>query len=271
MESRNPVFSRTDAFHTGPGGAGRAGVDAMTVDQLEQAYRAPSAGPLATGRMTLDDVVVKTGIGFAVIVVFAAIGWNVVPTNPLVFWVGLIGGLVLGLVNAFKREPSPALIMAYAAFEGLFLGGISWMFSLYAGAEGLTLVTQAVLGTFAVFAVTLFAYKSGMVRATPRFRKMVLIALGGYLVFTLMNLVLAMVGVGGGWGLRGGWLGVAIGLFAVMLASFSLVLDFDFVEQGVKQGLPARYAWTAAFGLMVTLIWLYVEILRLLAILQSSE
>ncbi len=273
MESRNPVLGRMEGLDSprGSSSSGAAAVDAATIERLEQSYAGPAAGPLATGRMTLNDVIVRTGLTFVVLVATAVIGWQVVPQNPALFWVGMLGGLALGLVNAFKREPSPLLILGYAAFEGLFLGGISYMFSLYAGADGLDLVGQAVLGTFAVFAVTLVAYRMKVVRATPKFRRMVIIGLFGYLAFSLLNLVLSMFGVGDGWGLRNGWMGVAIGLFAVALASFSLVLDFDFIERSVEAGVPEKYSWTAAFGLTVTLVWLYIEILRLLAILQSGD
>lgn len=266
MESKNPVFARSEAF-----GAGAATVDAAAVQQLEQAYAGPAAGPLQTDRMTHTDVVVKTGLTFAVLVPFAVLSYALTAGgNGLLVWVGMLGGLVLGLVNAFKREPSPVLILAYAALEGLFLGGISFLFEAWAGAEAGTLVLQAVTATFAVFAVMLVAYRSGAIRATPRFKKMMLVGIGGYLVFSLISFVLSMFGFADGWGLRGGWLGVAVGLFAVALAAMSLVLDFDLADELVAKGAPAKYSWTVAFGLTVTLVWLYLEILRLLAILQSE-
>jgi len=132
-------------------------------------------------------------------------------------------------------------------------------------------VQQAILGTFSVFAVALFAYRSGRIRVTPKFRRMVIIGMMGYLAFSLVNLVFVLFGSGDGWGLRSGWLGVAAGLIGVALASFSLVLDFDFIDKGVQNGIPVKYAWTAAFGLVVTLVWLYLELLRLLAILQGGD
>jgi uncharacterized YccA/Bax inhibitor family protein len=268
MQSRNPVFNRTPGF----GGRQQAGYGtvAPSTEQLEDMYSAPSATPVQTGRMTYDDVVVKTGLTFGVLLVGAVIGWF----TPQLYIVGAIVGLVLGLVNAFKREPSPALILAYAAFEGLFVGGISSVFEgMQINGNDLNgIVAQAVLATLAVFGVTLWAYSSKRIRVTPKFQRGVMIALGGYLVFCLVNLLFQVFGSSDSvFGFRTGIFGVLIGLFAVGLAAMCLVLDFDFIEKGVQQGIPAKFAWTAAFGLTVTLVWLYVEILRLLAILRGGE
>lgn len=265
MQSNNPVFNRTEAFSR----RGAVETATPTAGQLEDMYAAPSATPVQTGRMTYDDVVVKTGSTFAVLLVGAVIGWQL----PQLFWIGMIVGLVLGLVNAFKREPSPALILAYAAFEGVFVGSVSFMFeNLQINGNSLDgIVAQAVLATLAVFGVSLWAYRSRRIRVTPKFQRGVIIALGGYLVFVLVNLLFQVFGSSDSpFGFRTGLLGILIGLFAVGLAAFCLILDFDFVEQGVRNGLPARYAWTAAFGLTVTLVWLYIEILRLLAILRGE-
>jgi uncharacterized YccA/Bax inhibitor family protein len=155
-------------------------------------------------------------------------------------------------------------VLSYAGLEGLFVGGISGVFEdRYNGIVG-----QAVLGTLGVFAVALWAYKSGRVRATPKFQRGVLIALGGYLVFSLVNLGVVMFTDNS---LRGGWLGIGIGLIAITIAAAMLILDFDFAEQGVKNGLPERYSWLAAFGLVVTLVWLYIEMLRLISILRGED
>jgi uncharacterized YccA/Bax inhibitor family protein len=225
-------------------------------------YNAPSATGVQTGRMTMDDVVVKTGLMFAVLVPAAAVNFYL--QNPLLTFGGAIVGLVLALVISFKQSTNPALVLSYAGLEGLFVGGISGIYEdFYDG-----IVAQAVLGTLAVFAVALFAYKSGRVRATPKFQRGVLIAMGGYLVFCLVNLGVVLFTDNN---LRGGWLGIAIGLFAITLAAAMLILDFDFAEQGVKNGLPERYSWLAAFGLVVTLVWLYIEMLRLIAILRGEE
>ena len=268
MQSRNPVFNSAPGF----GGRQQAGyrTAAPSTQQLEDMYSAPSATPVQTGRMTYDDVVVKTGLTFGVLLVGAVVGWFA----PQLYIVGAIVGLVLGLVNAFKRNPSPALILAYAAFEGLFVGGISNVFEgMQINGNDLNgIVAQAVLATLAVFGVSLWAYHSKRIRVTPKFQRGVMIALGGYLVFVLVNLLFQVFGSSDNvFGFRTGIFGVLIGLFAVGLAAFCLVLDFDFIEKGVQQGIPAKFAWTAAFGLTVTLVWLYVEILRLLAILRGGE
>ncbi len=263
MESRNPVFNNSKAFSR-KGYATFNDAPAATAGQLEDMYTAPSATSVDTGRMTIDDVVIKTGLMFAVLLPLAVV--NYVIGSPLLTFGGAIAGLVLGLIVSFKQSTNAGLILAYAAAEGLFIGGISKAFE----SQWNGIVPQAVLGTVAVFAVALAAYKSGMVRATPKFRKTVLIAMGGYLVFCLVNLVVMLAGGGGEFGLRQGPLGFAIGLFAVGLAAAMLILDFDFAEQGVKNGIPERYSWLAAFGLVVTLVWLYIEMLRLIAILRGD-
>jgi uncharacterized YccA/Bax inhibitor family protein len=268
MQSRNPVFNNSKVFRNGGGGYAtfnEAPPANATAEQLQEMYSAPSATGLDTGRMTMDDVVVKTGLMFAVLLPLAA--YNFWAQNGLLTIGGLVVGLVLGLIISFKQLTNPVVTLAYAGAEGLFLGGISAAFETRW--DGI--VPQAVLATLAVFGVALFAYKSGRVRVTPKFQRTVLIAMGGYLVFCLVNLVVMLFGGGGDFGLRQGPLGIAIGLFAVGLAAAMLILDFDFAEQGVKNGLPERYAWLAAFGLVVTLVWLYIELLRLIAILRGDN
>jgi uncharacterized YccA/Bax inhibitor family protein len=261
MESRNPVFNRSDAFSR-RGYATFNEAPPASAAQLEEMYQAPSATGVQTGRMTMDDVVIKTGLMFAVLVPLAAVNFYL--QNPLLTFGGAIAGLVLALVISFKQSTNPALVLSYAGLEGLFVGGVSGIYEdFYDG-----IVAQAVLGTLAVFGVALFAYKSGRVRATPKFQRGVLIAMGGYLVFCLVNLGVVMFTDNN---LRGGWLGIGIGLFAITLAAAMLILDFDFAEQGVRNGLPERYSWLAAFGLVVTLVWLYIEMLRLIALLRGEE
>ena len=273
----NPVFENSPYFgdprdkRRSRAGASTTAVTGQQVQDLEQAYAGPAATPVQTGRMTYDDVIIKSSGLLAIIVATAAVAWFVFPGNALVMFTGLIGGLVLGLVNAFKREPSPGLIVGYAAFEGLFLGGISQVFEASYGG----IVMQAVLATFATFAATLLLFTSGKVRVTPKFTRVVLIAGAGYLLFSLVNLGLMVFGVmDNAWGVRGLTimgipLGVVIGLAAVVLAAAFLVMDFDAIKRGVEGGIPARFAWSAAFGLVVTLVWLYLEFLRLLAILRE--
>jgi len=294
----NPVFSRSDVFgeprRTGAADArrggtatypnqtpaygtppqagqygqyGAAGQQSMDAADLDAMYQSPSATTADTKRMTYDDVIIKTGGLLALLVVVAAATWTLVPPAMLgvVMIVGLIGGLVLGLVNAFKRNPSPALIVAYTVFEGAFLGAISLMYNQIADGA----VWQAVLGTASVFAVSLFLFRSGKVRVTPKFTRWLMFALLGYALFSLINFVLMMTGVLEGFGMRNGPIGVIVGLVAVGLAAASLIVDFDSIKRGVEAGVPAKMAWSAAFGLLVTLIWLYLELLRLVTIISS--
>jgi uncharacterized YccA/Bax inhibitor family protein len=262
MESRNPVFNRSDAFSRRGYATFNETTPAASAGTLEEMYNAPAATGVQTGRMTMDDVVIKTGLMFAVLVPLAAV--NFFLKNPVLTFGGAIAGLVLALVISFKQSTNPALVLSYAALEGLFVGGISGVYEdFYDG-----IVAQAVLGTLAVFAVALWAYKSGRVRATPKFQRGVLIALGGYLIFSLFNVGVVLFT---DTSLRGGPLGIVVGLIAITIAAAMLILDFDFAEQGVKNGLPERYSWLAAFGLVVTLVWLYIEFLRLIAILRGSD
>jgi len=284
----NPVFNNTAVFRDPRGSRQRgqrpqgamfgqagttatAGYDAAT---LESMYGAPSATTAQTGRLTYDDVIMKTAGLLAVVVVAAAFAWFVVPDTlrmPVALG-GALVGFVLGLVNSFKRNPSPALIVLYAAAEGLFLGGFSWYIEVAANLPGI--VMQAVLATMATFASCLVLFRSGKVRVTPKFTRWLLVAMGGYLVFSLVNLGMSLFGAGGDgmFGpLRSGGLGMVVGLFAVGLAAAMLIVDFDSVKRGVEGGAPARFAWTAAFGLVVTLVWMYLEFLRLIAILRGSD
>ncbi|MEV8143419.1 Bax inhibitor-1/YccA family protein [Specibacter sp. NPDC078709] len=276
----NPVFANNKNFKETPAGYRgnvNAGADTMSAQaqfsaqQLQDLYNKPSANASQTGRMTYDDVIMKTVITLTLVLVGAAVGWMI----PVLMWPGMIVGLVLGLVNSFKKEPSPALILAYAGFEGLFLGGLSGLLEqMYPG-----IAIQALLGTLSVFAVTLVLFRNGKVRATPKMTRFFIIALAGYALFSLLNFGLMMFGVlDNPWGMRGMDIpgtnipfGVVLGLLAIGLAAFSLIVDFTSIEQGVKRGLPTKYSWTAAFGLTVTLVWLYVEILRLLAILRGND
>ena len=262
MESRNPVFNRSDAFSRRGYATFNETTPAASAGTLEEMYNAPAATGVQTGRMTMDDVVIKTGLMFAVLVPLAAV--NFFLKNPVLTFGGAIAGLVVALVISFKQSTNPALVLSYAGLEGLFVGGISGVYEdFYDG-----IVAQAVLGTLAVFAVALWAYKSGRVRATPKFQRGVVIALGGYLIFSLVNVGVVLFT---DTSLRGGPLGIVVGLIAITIAAAMLILDFDFAEQGVKNGLPERYSWLAAFGLVVTLVWLYIEMLRLIAILRGND
>lgn len=215
--------------------------------------------------MTLENTMQKTVITFAFLLVAAAIGW----VFPILTLPAAIVALVLGLVNAFKKEPSPPLILSYAVAEGAMIGGFSQIMErLYPN-----IASQAVLGTLCVVAVVLFLYKTGLVRASARATKVFMVAMIGYLLFSLVNFGLMLTGLSDDpWGLRGSVeifgmpLGLVLGAFAVILGSYSLIMDFTFIEQGSANGLPEKYGWTAAFGVTVTVVWLYIEILRMLAI-----
>lgn len=237
---------------------------------LEASYAGPSAGSSQMGRLTFDDVIMKTATVVGTVVVVAALAWLLTPPALMlpVLVVGLLGGLVLGLVNVFKKEPSPALIMAYAVFQGAFLGLISQVFEAqYSGIVG-----QAVLATFITFGVTLVLFRSGKVRVTPKFTKFLMIGLISYGIFGLVNLgVVLFSDIGGPFGLRTGAFGLLIGGVGVVLAAMTLIVDFDQIARGVANGVPAKFAWAAAFGLAMTLIWLYIEFLRILAILRGDN
>ncbi len=280
MALSNPAFSRNPAFRpNNPAGAATATetTGLATAEGIQSLYEAPSATSADTGRMTYEDTIVKTVLLFVVILAAAAVGWFF----PPLAWIGAIVGFVLGLVNSFKRKPSPALILLYGAAQGLFIGGISAVFEqLWNG-----VVIQAVIATLAVFAVTLVLFANGKLRASARATKVFLVALIGYALFGVVNLVVMLFG-GFGQAATGGpfgiysmhlpWLfniplGVIIGVLAVILAAYSLVLDFDFIQNGVKNRAPRTMGWYGAFGLAVTLIWLYVEFLRLFAIIAGGS
>ena len=269
MRSSNPVLTRSDAFTRG----GYATFDTTASDRdLQAMYDAPSATPLQTGRMTIDDVVTKTALTLLTLVAAAAVTWYLLDPDDPKLGIPLIAGLVgfgLAMVVIFKRAISPPLILAYAAVEGVFIGGISF----YYNAVWPGIVVQAVLGTMAAFGGMLIAYKTGRIRVTPRFTKILVGATIGFLLLGLTNWILAMVGVGGGGGLQlreAGPLGLLFGAAGVVLASLFLALDFHMVEEGIKHGAPEKESWLAAFGLTVTLVWLYLEMLRLISILRGD-
>lgn len=284
MDNKNPIFSRLDQQTTGGSGfayaEGRAAYD--------QAGRSPFP-PVQTGvpvgapqgsvyepitdRMTIDDVLIRTGMTLAVLIPMAFVGWVTAPAMPMLFVGAMVVGLVLGLVNSFKRQVSPALVLLYAAAEGLFLGGISYAYDVWAQSIGYQgLVSQAVMGTLVAFVVMLALYKSRLVKVNGRFQRIMLVAMVSYLVIAMASFVSALFGVGGGWGFYGvGALGILLAVAGVGLAAFSLMLDFESITRGIQAGLPSRESWRMSFGLLVTLIWLYLEILRLLAIIAASS
>lgn len=265
MQSSNPVLGR--AFNNKRGFAAMGSVATAPADaSLEELYNAPAASSLRTGRMTMDDVVTRTGILFGVLVIFGAAAWTL-NLGMGVMMVGILVGFGLAMALTFSKTVRPPLAIAYAAVEGLALGTLSHYYNLaYPG-----IVSQAILGTLAAFVGVLFAYRSGKVRVTPRFTRIVMGAAIGYLVLGVISMFAAFAHVGGGMGFYGiHGLGLLLAVAGVGLASIFLILDFDQIQKGVAAGLPEAESWRAAFGLMVTLVWLYMEVLRLLSILRNN-
>ncbi|WP_019814260.1 Bax inhibitor-1/YccA family protein [Saccharomonospora saliphila] len=268
--SSNPAFRNLPA---GAAGGPPAGFNQPLGGQ--PGYGPPQAPSGAADRpMTVDDVVMKTGASLGVTLVVGLITaiWaqsQVAAGSSGAIFGAMIGGMLVGLVLAliivFKQMASAPMTLAYCAAEGVFLGAITGVFEmLYPG-----IALQAILGTAAVFVVMLVVYKTGAVKVTPKFRKWMMGALGGVLVLMLANLVLGLFGVN--MGLRdGGPLAIIFSLVVIGVAAFSFLLDFDMADQAIREGVPAKFAWYVAFGLMVTLVWLYLEILRLLSYLQSE-
>ena len=274
----NPAFNRLEkdaqsgyaGFQTGgaqPGNAsyaqqGAAGT--LGPQQLQDLYNQPSAGPVSTGRVTMDDVIMKTMGLFALVLTFGAVGWFVAATTPfgMLLWMGgMIATLVLGLVIAFKKTLSVPLIVGYAVVEGLFVGAVSQFFER----QWDGVVPTAALATAATFTGMFLAYKSGLIKVTDKFRRIVTMMVFGYAIFAVVNFIFAMVtntqfGIGGS-----GPLGIGISLFAVGLASVTLALDFDMIDRAIATGAPQKYSWLLAHGLIVTVVWLYIEFLRLFA------
>ncbi|WZH37414.1 MAG: Bax inhibitor-1/YccA family protein [Microbacterium enclense] len=294
MALNNPAFN-TPAFqdpragaqtrYTPPAAPTASAAAAAEAANLEGMYTAPPAGAVETDRMTVEDTVFKTLALFGILVVGAVVGWiwsmagvNVANPNPSAapMIVGGLVGFVLAMVAIFKKKPSVPVFLAYAAFEGLFVGGISAFFEfMFPG-----IVIQATLATLSVVGVTLALFASGKVRASARATKIFMIAMIGYMVFGLINLGLMLFNApiaGGAFGMYstvkilGIPLGVIIGVVVVIMAAYSLVLDFDQIQRGVRNGAARVYGWVGAFGIMVTVVWLYVEILRLLAILRGNN
>lgn len=233
--------------------------------EADYGVAAPSySEPIPAGeRLTMNDVMVKTGINLGLVAVGAAVAWNA----PVLMLLGLVGGLVLGLVNSFKKKVSPILVMTYALMEGLLLGGLSAVVDMrYPG-----VAIQAVLATLVVAGTTLALFANGKLRATPKLNKIFMIGAIGYMAYGFISILGA--GIFGSslnsFSIGGIPLGLVVGLFAVALATYSLLLDFTTTSEAVEAGLPERESWRLAFGLTASLVWLYVEILRVLMYLAS--
>jgi uncharacterized YccA/Bax inhibitor family protein len=249
-----PVGQAAPGYAGGYGGGGYGGAYGVGYPQAGQVERP----------MTMDDVIARTGITLAT----AFVTGGLTVFLHLYFWAlpALIVGLVTSLIIIFRRTPSAPLVLLYAAAEGVVLGAITGLFEhVYPG-----IAFQAIVGTFGVFAAMLVVYKTGAVRVTPRLTKWVIGATVGVVMVVLADLVVRLFG--GDLGIRdGGPLAIVFSLLVIGIAAFNLLLDFDQAESMIRAGVPAKWAWYAAFGLMVTLVWLYLEILRLLSYLQRSN
>lgn len=281
-ETSNPVFRSLPKQSGGYAqfGTGAAPMQGYQADPYAAPYATPYQETRASRPLTIDDVVTKTGITLAVLAASAVVSYFLVLSNvalamPLTL-VGALGGLGLVLVATFgRKQDSPAIVLSYAVLEGLFLGALSFVFANFSvsSANAGVLIGEAVMGTFGVFFGMLVVYKTGAIRVTPKFTRMVVAALFGVLALMLGNFVLAMFGVGGGAGLglrSGGPLAIIFSLACIGIAAFSFLIDFDAADQMVRAGAPEKAAWGIALGLTVTLVWLYIEILRLLSYLQND-
>jgi uncharacterized YccA/Bax inhibitor family protein len=244
----------------------RSGNPALTADT----FRAPRAA-IGTDAMTVSGTVNKTALALLILLVAATYTWGIGaagdPRIGVFVGIGVIGGLVAALVTVFKKEWAPITTPVYAALEGLALGGISVMFErAYPG-----IVSQAIFLTFGTLAALLLAYRSGLIRATENFKLGVAAATGGVFFLYLIGFVLSFFGVGIPLIHGSGTVGIVFSLVVVGIAALNLVLDFDFIEEGAERGAPKYMEWYGAFGLLVTLIWLYLELLRLLAKLQERR
>ena len=252
MESSNPVLKRGYQVATTPG-------------ELDNLYNSPAASSSRTGRMTIDDVVARTGLLFAVLVTTGAVAW----TGNLdgLMFPAVIGAFIFAMVLSFSKRVKPWAAIAYAALEGIALGGISHVYEAkYPG-----IVSQALIGTIGAFVGVLFAYKSKRLRVTEKFNRMMAIGLIGYMVIGFASMIGSMFGLNQGFGFYkpGSSLALLLCVAGVGLATFFLVVDFDQIEKMVAAGAPHEEAWRAGFGLMVTVVWLYMEVLRLLSILRD--
>ncbi|WP_184544787.1 Bax inhibitor-1/YccA family protein [Streptosporangium becharense] len=259
MESKNPVFSRQAKGHQAWG-------PAPTPSDLQGMYDAPSYAPPAQRTMTIDDVVVRGFITLGTLVVSAAVAW-VLNLGMAAMIAGVLVGLVLGLIVSFKQSTNPVLILGYSVAYGVAVGVISHVYNdLYNG-----IVFQAVVGTALAFGAMLTVYALRIVRVTPKFTKFVVAAALALMGLALVNL-LAGFFIEDGIGIRsGGPLAYVFSVAAILVGCFFLLLDFDEVERGVRAGAPEKYSWLMAFGLTVTLVWIYLEILRFLSYFTSND
>ncbi|QCQ90161.1 Bax inhibitor-1/YccA family protein [Rhodococcus sp. SGAir0479] len=275
----NPVFRNLPKQEGGYATFGSAQAGAAQVAQ-EYGYGqrpAPEQYQTPQRSMTIDDVVTKTAITLGVLTVAAVISYFLVDSNealaaPFVIGGGLIGFVLVMIASFGRKMDNPAIVLAYAACEGVFLGAFSFLFTnrIIQGAEASVLIGQAVLGTFGVFFGMLVVYKTGAIRVTPRLTRMIIGGLIGVVVLMIGNLIASFF-TDGGFGLRdGGTVAIIFSLVCIALAAFSFLLDFDAADELIRAQAPEKAAWGVALGLTVTLVWLYVEILRLLSYFNND-
>ncbi|RAY14342.1 hypothetical protein DPM19_15360 [Actinomadura craniellae] len=264
MESRNPAF-RSRGFGQQPGQG------SPSPAELQNMYDQPAYAPPAERRMTLDDVVVRGFLTLGTLVVTAALSWALVPASAAfpVIVVAFLLQLGIGLFISFRMSMNPALILSFAGIYGVAVGVLSHVYNdLYNG-----VVFQAVIGTALAFAAMLTVHALRIVRVTPKFTRFVIGAGFALLGLMLINIVVQLFGAADGIGIRdpGNPLAYVFSVVAILVGCFFLLLDFDQIEEGVRSGAPDKFAWYCAFGLVLSLVWIYLEMLRLLSYFSSSD
>lgn len=228
----------------------------------ENMFRETGAVDASQGTMTISGTVNKIGILFLLLLIGASISWYQ-PSQAFI-WLGAIGGFIVAIVTIFKKEWSPVTAPLYSILEGLFLGAISMAYAnMYEG-----IVFNAVALTLGIFAAMLITYRSGLIKVTQKFRMGVVAATGGIVLVYLASIVLGFFGVNLSLVTGTGMFGIGFSLIVVVIAALNLVLDFDLIERGAEANAPGYFEWYTAFGLIITLVWLYLELLRLLSKLQ---
>jgi uncharacterized YccA/Bax inhibitor family protein len=279
MRTSNPTLSESAFTRLGAsqgqagyaGGYGGYAPPAGPVDPFGRSTASAAPPSVRTGLFTVEGAIYKTGLLLAILIASAAATGFLLPLS--LYTPALIGSVIIGLVLAIaisiKPNLAPTLAPVYAIVEGVVLGAITALFESQPGLEGIAF--QAAVGTFGVLAVMLVLYRTGVVRVTQRFRMVVLAATGAIFLTYLLSFVFSLFGSGFGFIQGNSMLSIGISVVVIGVAALNLALDFDFIERGAQAGLPARMEWYAAFGLLVTLVWLYLEILRLLAKLNSRD
>ncbi|MDX1881042.1 Bax inhibitor-1/YccA family protein [Mycolicibacterium sp. 141076] len=274
-ESSNPIFRSLPKSQGGYAqfGSGAAAYGAQqTMAQPYTQYPQQQAG--FSRALTIDDVVTKTAMTLSIVSVVGVLSYFFAAANPALmfpmFMIGSIGGLVLVLIATFgRKQDNPAIVLSYAAFEGLFVGTASYLFANLVSTGGPAMIFQAVVATFGVFAGMLVVYKTGAIRVTPKFTRMMVAAMFGVVALSIVNILFAIF-TGNAPLTNGGGLAIIFSLVCIALAAFSFLLDFDAADQMIRAGAPEKAAWGVALGLTVTLVWLYVEILRLLSYFNND-